>query len=162
MRDRSSSVNPPPGVRPDGTTLLLDVWLVSRAATGLLDDALAPSGLTADEFAVYSMLSGSDEGSTPSELAGWMAAPPTTVSSYVKRFEGRGHVERTPNPDDRRSYRVRLTAAGRAAHLDAAQRFLPVLQSVLEALGATGRTDEDVAAGLAALRAALDVVAHPG
>ncbi len=118
MRDRTTLVNPPPytdgwerpvGVREDGTTLLLDVWLVSRSTHGLLDEALAPAGLTADEFAVYSMLRGSEEGSTPSELAGWMAAPPTTVSSYVKRFEGRGHVERVPNPDDRRSYRLRLT-----------------------------------------------------
>ena len=164
MRDRTNSVNPllygeggerPVGVREDGTTLLLDVWLVSRATHGLLDEALAPAGLTADEFAVYSMLRGSEAGSTPSELAGWMAAPATTVSSYVKRFEGRGHVERVPNPDDRRSYRLRLTDDGRAAHLAAAQRFAPVLAQVLVALADTDRTEADVTAALAALLTAL-------
>lgn len=164
MRDRTNSVNPlpyeegwarPPGVREDGTTLLLDVWLVSRATHGLLDEALAPAGLTADEFAVYSMLRGSEQGSTPGELAGWMAAPPTTVSSYVKRFEGRGHVERVPNPDDRRSYRLRLTEDGRAAHLAAAERFLPVLDQVLAALGEAGADEATVAESLAALLTAL-------
>ncbi|HMQ28867.1 MAG TPA: MarR family transcriptional regulator [Acidimicrobiales bacterium] len=166
MRDRTNSVNPlpyeegwerPTGVREDGTTLLLDVWLVSRATHGLLDEALAPAGLTADEFAVYSMLRGSEQGSTPGELAGWMAAPATTVSSYVKRFEGRGHVERVPNPDDRRSYRLRLTDDGRAAHLAAAQRFTPVLAQVLVALADTDRTEADVTAALAALLSALTV-----
>jgi hypothetical protein len=34
--------------------LLFDIWLVSRATTGLLDAALAPVGLTADEFALHS------------------------------------------------------------------------------------------------------------
>ena len=167
MRDRTKSVNPPPysegweppaGVREDGTTLLLDVWLVSRSTHGLLAEALAPAGLTADEFAVYSMLRGSVEGSTPSELAGWMAAPATTVSSYVKRFEARGHVVRAPNPDDRRSYRLRLTEEGRAAHLAAAQRFAPVLSDVLAALAGTDRSEAQVTESLAALRTALDAV----
>ena len=167
MRHRTNSVNPlpydegwerPAGVREDGTTLLLDVWLVSRATHGLLDEALAPAGLTADEFAVYSMLRGSDDGSTPSELAGWMAAPPTTVSSYVKRFEGRGHVERVPNPDDRRSYRLRLTDDGRAAHLAAAQRFAPVLARVVSALGDAGVAEDRVAGALTSLLVALTAV----
>ena len=54
-----------------------------------------------------------------------MAAPATTVSSYVKRLEPRGHVERAPNPDDGRSYLLHLTDAGRVAHTDAAEHFLP-------------------------------------
>ena len=48
--------------------LLFDIWLVSRATTGLLDAALAPVGLTADEFALHSALH--HAGSvTPSQLA---------------------------------------------------------------------------------------------
>ena len=94
--------------------VLFDVWLVSRATTALLDEALRGSGLDSDEFAVYSVLA-STEHMTPTELARWMSAPPTTVSSYVKRFEQRGHIVRTPNPDDGRSYRLSLTPAGRRA-----------------------------------------------
>ena len=119
--------------------VLFDVWLVSRATTAMLDDVLRPSGLDADEFAVYSVLASGD-GMTPTELAHWMAAPPTTVSSYVKRFEQRGHVRRVPNPDDRRSYRLQLTASGRRVHRSAGTLFQPVLEEVAERVG-TGLTD---------------------
>lgn len=109
--------------------VLFETWLVSRAATALIDEAIRPSGLDADEFAVYSVLAGGD-GMTPTELAHWMAAPATTVSSYVKRFERRGHVRRVANPDDGRSYRVELTPAGRRAHMSAGEQFGPVLAAV--------------------------------
>ena len=104
---------------PEGlTNVLFDVWLVSRATTAMLDETLRPSGLDADEFAVYSVLASGD-GMTPSDLAQWMSAPATTVSSYVKRFEARGHVQRAPHPDDGRSYLLQLTAAGRRVHCEA-------------------------------------------
>ena len=119
--------------------VLFDVWLVSRATTALLDEVLGPSGLDADEFAVYSVLD-SGVGMTPTELAHWMAAPPTTVSSYIKRFEQRGHVRRIPNPDDRRSYRLLLTASGRRVHRTAGTLFQPVLEEVADRVG-TGLTD---------------------
>lgn len=117
-----------------GTNVLFDVWLTSRAATGLLDAALAPAGLTADEFGVYSVLTSTDW-MTPSELAVWVSAPATTVSSYVKRLEDRGHLERRRNPADGRSFVVRLTPSGRSTHRAAGKAFLPVLEGVLAALG---------------------------
>jgi DNA-binding MarR family transcriptional regulator len=120
---------------PEGlSNVLFDVWLVSRAATALIDEAIREAGLDADEFAIYSMHAPTP-GMTPTELASWMAAPPTTVSSYVKRFERRGHVRRAANPEDRRSYRVHLTAAGTSAHRAAGERFLPLLREVTELLG---------------------------
>ena len=160
MRDRTTSVNPPmdPGRPDDRMSLLFDVWLVARAATDLLDRAIAPAGLDADEFAVYSLLI-SGETVTPSVLARWMAAPPTTVSSYLKRFEGRGHVRREPNPDDGRSYRIVLTAAGRRAHARAAALFLPAMADVTAALD---RPEADLRASLASIRRALDTIRHPG
>ena len=117
--------------------VLFDVWLVSRATTAVIDDAVRDSGLDADEFAIYSVLASTD-GMTPTELAHWMAAPATTVSSYVKRFERRGHVRRVPHPDDRRSHRVRLTAAGRGAHRAAGELFQPVLDEVTRRVGRDG------------------------
>ena len=114
--------------------VLFDVWLVSRATTALVDDAVREAGLNADEFAVYSVLASTD-GMTPTELAHWMAAPATTVSSYVKRFERRGHVRRVPHLGDRRSYRLQLTDEGRATHLAAGRLFLPVLEEVTRRVG---------------------------
>lgn len=121
-------------VDPGVGNVLFDTWLVSRAVHALIDHAIRASGLDADEFAVYSTLASSD-GLTPTELAQWMAAPTTTVSSYVKRFERRGHVTRIPNAEDRRSYRLRLTATGREAHRAAGELFAPTLAAVEEVLG---------------------------
>jgi DNA-binding MarR family transcriptional regulator len=120
-------------IPPEGTNVLFDVWLVYRATSATLDAALAPSGLTADEFAIYSVLTTTDA-MTPSELARWMAAPLTSVSSYVKRFENRGHIRRVAHPDDGRSYRLQLTALGRAAHRAAGKLFQPVLDDVERSL----------------------------
>lgn len=138
-----------------GTNVLFDLWLASRTATAVLDEALATSGLTADEFAVYSVLRA--EPLTPRELSAWMAAPPTTVSSYVRRFESRGHVRRVPHPEDGRSYRVELTAEGRRAHQRAGALFLPVLHDVE---GSLGRSLTTVRGSLARTRSALDAVSR--
>ncbi len=115
--------------------VLFDVWLVSRAATAQIAEGGREAGLDADEFAVYSVLASTD-GTTPTELAHWMAAPATTVSSYAKRFARRGHVERVQNPADGRSYVLRLTDEGRSVHQAAGLRFLPVLEAVTDRLGA--------------------------
>ena len=152
MRDRTTSVNP---LDPRLDNVLFDVWLLSRATTAWLDEVLAPSSLDSDEFAMYSVLR-SRAGMTPSELAHWMSAPATTVSSYVKRFEAKGHLERSPNPDDGRSYLLHLTPAGRRAHAAAGKLFLPMLDRVNDRVGP--RVDEtherlrDLHATIAALR----------
>lgn len=142
------------GLHPGLGNVLFDVWLVSRATTALLDEALRPVGLAADEFAVYSVLAAGDS-MTPTELARWMSAPPTTVSSTIKRLEGRGHVRRVPDPDDGRSYRLALTAAGRKVHQAAGQRFGPLLEAVTQHLGAHAGAVERA---LGALHDAVEVI----
>jgi len=156
MRDRSSSVKvqKPPGAELGGNTnVLFDVWLIARMTYGALDEALEPSGLTADEFGVYSVLH-APAPITPSELATWMCAPSTTVSSYIKRLESRGHVTRRKNPDDGRSYVLELTDEGRRAHQTAGECFQPVLERVVSELGAKEPT---VRRSLASLHRSLAV-----
>ena len=131
--------------------VLFKTWLVSRSATALVDSAVAEAGLTADEFAIYSVLRVGPV--TPTELATWMAAPPTTISSSIKRLESRGHVKRAANPEDRRSYRLALTAAGVRAHQHAQELYLPVLEMVESLLG---RSEAGVMRSLDGLRDALD------
>lgn len=152
----STSPREPDEVGADIGNVLFDTWLASRAVHALIDTAIEASGLDADEFAIYSTLAAGD-GVTPTELAQWMAAPTTTVSSYVKRFERRGHVERVPNPDDRRSYRLQLTAAGRDAHRAAGELFAPTLAAVEEILGAQIPSTRQ---RLLALRRVVDTVSR--
>jgi DNA-binding MarR family transcriptional regulator len=147
MRDRSSSV------KGEGqSNVLFDTWLTARAAIALLDDALAGTGLDAEDFAVYSVLRQAGEIS-PGELARWMSAPATTISSHVKRLVARGHVEQVPHPADRRSYRIALTNAGEEAHATAGLHFLPALTAVEAALS---QQVGDVQRALRDLRAAID------
>jgi DNA-binding MarR family transcriptional regulator len=159
VRPRSKSVKglSAAEVRDEDVDVTFMVWLTSRATTDLVDAALAPAGLDGDEFAIYSVLTAAPS-ITPTELARWMAAPPTTVSSYVKRFEARGHVKREPNPADRRSYRIKLTPAGRRAHRAAAELFIPLRTRVVESLGAR---EEAVREALLTLRTVLDDIRHP-
>ena len=50
---------------------------------------------------------------TPGELAAETRMPPTTIRDYLRRLTERGHIVRTPNPADGRSYHVALSAEGR-------------------------------------------------
>ena len=136
MRARSTSVKPLSAAEIAAAQVdpLFLVWIVARSTEDLLSTVLAPLGLTGDELALYSILVAAP-GITPSELSRWMAAPATSVSSYIKRLENRGHASRRQVPSDRRSYGIHLTQAGRRAHQSARELFVPVRNQVVEALG---------------------------
>jgi DNA-binding MarR family transcriptional regulator len=53
-----------------------------------------------------------DRRPTLKELAGFLQLDKSSVTGLVDRAEQRGLVERTPSPDDGRSVKVRITAAG--------------------------------------------------
>lgn len=149
MRSRSTLV------KRDGThdtNVLFELWRLSRAASALLEVELNAAGISGDEFGIYSVLA-HGEALTPSELARWMSAPATTVSSHIKRLEARGHVTRTRSAQDRRSYTLRLTPSGRAVYRHARAIYQPILQRVV---GHLGRTEPDIRRSLIALREAID------
>jgi DNA-binding MarR family transcriptional regulator len=139
VRTRSTSVKALTSaeVRAQRVDPLFLVWLVARSTEDLMDALLRQAGVTGDEFALYSVLAASP-GITPSELSRWMAAPATSVSSYVKRLEARGHLVRKAHPSDRRSYGIHLTAAGRRTHRAASALFGPVRARVIEELAGSG------------------------
>src|SRR5262249_17723470 len=91
-------------------------------------------------------------------LERWMAAPATTVSSYIKRLESRGHVSRAAHSSDGRSVFLRLTPAGTRAHANATKKYLPVLERVVQQLGAD---EARVLKALAALRKAIPAAGPP-
>jgi DNA-binding MarR family transcriptional regulator len=156
VRQRSTSVKglSAAEVREEDVDVTFMVWLTSRATADLIDATLAPAGLDGDEFAIYSVLTAA-RAITPTELARWMAAPPTTVSSYVKRFEARGHVKREPNPGDRRSYLIELTPEGRRTHRTAVKLFTPLRDRVSAGLGGQ---EVQVRDALVTLRTILDEI----
>lgn len=96
-------------------SMLFDVFVLNQRLRALLGTALSTSDLTPDEYAVYSVLF--EHGSlSPTQMAGLLAMPVTTTLDYVRAMSARGHVTRTPNPADGRSYMLSLNAAGLGAH----------------------------------------------
>ena len=78
--------------------MLFDVWLVSRATTGLLDAALAPSGLTADEFGVYSVLTSAEAHDAHRARPLDVGTADDGVRATCNASRRAGHVERSATP----------------------------------------------------------------
>jgi len=134
-------------------TILFEVFWTQQQRERLVEAALAGIELPAADYPFYVMI-GAEGPWTPTRLAERLLMPLSTVLFRVRRLERRGHAERVPNPDDGRSFLVRLTPAGRQL-LDRAR---PAFRDYAEAVEARlGREQVDaVAAGLDSLRQAID------
>lgn len=110
-------------------SLLFDVWLLSGLSAGYLDEVLTSTGLSGDDFGLYSLL-GAFGPATPTQVHRWTGWPTTTISAHLRRVEQRGHVDRRPNPEDRRSSLVELSETGRQALRDATEPFLVAMHDL--------------------------------
>lgn len=77
-------------------------------------------GLTVAEWRVMLTL-GRHPGQTAAEITARWAMDKMAISRALQRLEEAGHIRRDRNPDDRRSYRLSLTADGQMLH----DRILP-------------------------------------
>ncbi len=139
-------------------SLLFHLFATEQRVRTLVVRAMADCGLSPDDYAVYSVLF--DEGPhAPTDLARRVGMPPTTMSHYVRAMLERGHVEREIVASDRRSYRLRLTADGLAAHARASRAFAEADSRFMAALEVdeTEATDVLASIGRAADRAAADL-----
>jgi len=121
--------------RPDplDTSLLFEVFALNQAVGRFLAEAMRDGPLTPAEYAVYSAMFELESG-TPTALAGRLGMRLTTFMDQLRLVEARGHARRLPNPGDRRSYRVVLTADGLAAHRAANRLFERAYDGFVEAL----------------------------
>jgi len=134
-------------------TVLFEVFWAHQTRKRLIERALAEVELPAEDYPFY-VLIGAEGPWTPTGLAARLIMPLTTVIFRVKRLESRGHAERVPNPDDGRSFLIRLTPEGQRL-LDEAR---PAFRDYAEAVEARLGPEQVVALkdALAALRAAVD------
>jgi DNA-binding MarR family transcriptional regulator len=91
---------------------------------------------------------------TPTGLAARLGMPLSTVAFRVKRIERRGHAERVPNPDDGRSFLIRLTPKGKRLLDRARPAFRDYAEAVEARLGQKRVTALSTA--LVELREAID------
>ncbi len=115
-------------------TILLDLFRTNQLREQLVGASLADLELPPEDYPFY-VLIGAEGPWTPTLLAERMAMPLSTVLFRVGRLEKRGHVERVPNPDDRRSYLVNLNADGQELLKQARPRFRAFAESVERRLG---------------------------
>jgi DNA-binding MarR family transcriptional regulator len=141
-------------------TILFDVFLTNQKRAQLIEAALANTGLPAEDYPLYVII-GAEGPWTPTDLARRLVMPLTTVLFRVRRLERRRHAERKPNPDDGRSFTIRLTPAGQRLLGTARPKFRVAAESVEAHLGA-----EQIGAlrkGMAGLRNAIEnEVGAPG
>jgi DNA-binding MarR family transcriptional regulator len=116
-------------------TILLDLFRTNQLRERLIEAALDGLELPPEDYPFY-VLVGAEGPWTPTALAARMAMPLSTVLFRVRRLEQRGHAERIPNPDDKRSYLVSLTGEGRELLGQARPRFRAYAEAVETQLGA--------------------------
>ena len=120
----------------EDSTLLFDLWVVANSTRALLDHALRSTGLTAEEFAVYSAIRRCVGGVTPSRTCGDHVDSPQRRSLLLSPgLNPAIDIRRIRNPNDAWSYRIELTANGRGGPCRAGRSFMPVLQDVETYLG---------------------------
>src|SRR5688572_1584374 len=163
------------GTADDGVDLIVDQWRRERPdldpsakeVTGRIvrlaslfqraySDTFEPLGLNDGDYGVLAPLrrAGAPYQLTPTELAKHRMMTSGGMTAAIDRLERRGHVQRVPNPADRRGSLVRLTKAGIAAVDDAMSRHVLTEQRLVASLSTKQR--EQLASLLRTLLATVD------
>ena len=140
------------GASSGGPTILLDLFLTNQHRKQMIEAALAKTDLPPEDYPVY-VLVGAEGPWTPTGLAKRLEMPLSTMLFRLGRLEQRGHAERFPNPDDRRSYLIRLTKEGERLLGEARPAFRDYAEAVEGRLGS--ERIEALRSGLEELRQAV-------
>jgi DNA-binding MarR family transcriptional regulator len=116
-RNRSTTINPPKAPkRPAAETYIRIGFLVhdvSRMRRTLFDQAVKPLGITRAQWWALANLSRQEtEGMIQSDLARLLDVGKVTIGGLIDRLEASGHVQRRPDPVDRRVKRIFITDRG--------------------------------------------------
>ena len=98
---------------------------------------LEPLELTASDYAVLAALrrAGKPYELSPSRLTSRLERSSGGMTKMLKRLEERGWVRRSPDPDDGRGFRIRLTRSGLAMQEQVFHAFLSASDDLFAPLG---------------------------
>jgi DNA-binding MarR family transcriptional regulator len=115
-------------------TILFEIFWTQQKRKRLIEAALTDTDLPPEDYPFY-VLIGAEGPWTPTGLAARLGMPLSTVIFRVKRLERRGHAERVPNPQDGRSFLIRLTPKGKRLLDRARPEFRDYAEAVERRLG---------------------------
>ena len=144
---------------PAPDTILLDLFRTNQVRERLLAAAFEGIDLQPQDYPFY-VLIGAEGPLTPTTLAARTEMPLSTVLFRAGKLAQRGHAERVPNPEDRRSYLLRLTPEGERLLGVARPRFRALAEAVEARLG--GEQIGGLRGGLGELRAAIEAELSSG
>src|ERR1700722_750937 len=129
------------------------MWLtrLSRLNSVALEEHAAEYGSTSSESAVLGALLLGGPVLNPSHLTRLVVQSPGGLTKTLRRLEDAGHVERRPDPADRRALLVELTDQGRRAAEQANGQLHTYYDALLVDL-----SDEERSALTSLLRKVLD------
>jgi DNA-binding MarR family transcriptional regulator len=131
--------------RPDIDTSPVHVYgLIGRIqllCTAFIEEALAPFDLSRGTFDVMTALrrAGAPYRLTPKQLAQGLLLSGAGLTSRLNKLESQNLIARLPEPSDRRTLQVQLTALGETVINDAIPRVFEAQRSRLALLGAEGQ-----------------------
>jgi DNA-binding MarR family transcriptional regulator len=143
---------------PKRFTLLYQLFLTNQSSRRFMRAALAGTGMTGEEYALYSYLYGNGP-RTLSQAARDFGLAVTTVATMLAPHFESGELERLPHPTDRRARLIALTDKGRQRMNVAIPAYTAAYQDLVRLLLAHGGDTEAVFEALERLRAAVDGVA---
>lgn len=139
-------------------SVLFDLFTADMAARALLRPAMADTGMTAEQYAHYSLLHAYGPLSVTA-FADSAHLPLTTASDILRAMERRGHVTRVRDAADRRAWLLELTPEGREAHERGRAGFREAAREVSRRLG---DAEADVRTALQVLARACSDAAGTG
>ena len=105
-----------PDIDPTPVRIYGLIGQIHMEATAFINDALAPLGLVRGTFDVLTALrrAGAPYVLTPKQLTGHLLLSGAGLTSRLNQLEAAHLIARLPEPSDRRTVRIQLTAAGEA------------------------------------------------
>ena len=139
---------------PKRFTLLYQLYLASQSSRRFMKAALAGTGLTGEQYALYSYLYGNGP-RTMSQAARDFGLAVTTVATMLAPHLDSGELERLPHPTDRRARLIALTELGRSRMEAAIPAFTASYQAMISELESSGGDVEATFDALERLRSAV-------
>jgi DNA-binding MarR family transcriptional regulator len=140
---------------PRRLSLLYELYLTSQASRAFMKAALAGSGMSGEEYALYSYLWANGP-RTQSQAARDLGIPVTSLATTLAPLIDDGQIARRQHPRDGRARLLSLTEAGTARLQRAGPLFSAAYRQLLARLAETDADLETLYASLGLLRHATE------